>query len=781
MRLYRVCGQLILLLLAIAIAPAAMAAINSPTCPADTSGGKILSCTSKDIQIALVSARSGVGNPTQCLVGTEIGLALEVEFATNAESGSPNVGIWFAQDAKNLLIPSDHSSGNGAADCRSSALPFGIDALSGNFPNIVDDYDIPAGSDLCGDVASGSKGEEFIADFGTVSVSCDGAAGGAEIDALVSWHEKKHPVCDDVSTTDGYGGFNTSKCNLSTTFFPLDVFGKLTIVKAASTSGVEFDYNSTGTVSTQDLSTAITEFSLLSNGNGLSLAAPTGQPVSITETEFDDWKVSDISCVNNDPRAAGVPVIFTRENNVLNITLTKGNLATSPEAGTEDYGQSDVTCTFTNTEGGSITIIKDTVPDGGQDFSYSGSGPDGFNFGGGFTLDDDTDDGLSNTAVFDNLAPGSYTLTETQIDGFDLTGLSCNVPVDKGDYGFTVVMIGSLDVVCTFVNTQRGGIIVAKQTEPDGDEALFEFSGDASGVIGDNGTIEVMNLRPGAYTSEETIAAGWDLVSIVCNDDNSGANDLNPAQADFVVDPGEIVTCTFLNIKQGSIVVNKTAIGDDGTFSFERSWGADFDIATTAGTGSASFNNLSASDEVANATYSVSEITEGLDRWTYDGVVCTGNDGVEDNGAIDLDPGETVNCVFTNTKWSSLTLVKQAYGPDDEFCFSVGMEGYNTANHCLVTNEGSGTWEYGDNIELGDYLVAELLEEGSIWILAQATCDNGDSPEALTITAGEDVTCKFVNTIPAPVPVNDKLALLLLTLMLLATGWYFRPISLRKI
>jgi len=48
------------------------------------------------------------------------------------------------------------------------------------------------------------------------------------------------------------------------------------------------------------------------------------------------------------------------------------------------------------------------------------------------------------------------------------------------------------------------------------------------------------------------------------------------------------------------------------------------------------------------------------------------------------------------------------------------------------------------------------------------------------------VTCTFVferdavDYVPLPVPVNDKLALLLLTLMLLATGWYFRPAGTRK-
>ena len=73
-----------------------------------------------------------------------------------------------------------------------------------------------------------------------------------------------------------------------------------------------------------------------------------------------------------------------------------------------------------------------------------------------------------------------------------------------------------------------------------------------------------------------------------------------------------------------------------------------------------------------------------------------------------------------------------------------------------------------------------MIEEGGMWFQTSATCDDGGAPKALTITAGENVTCTFVNTIPAPVPVNDKLALLLLALMLLAAGWYFRLISMPK-
>jgi len=48
------------------------------------------------------------------------------------------------------------------------------------------------------------------------------------------------------------------------------------------------------------------------------------------------------------------------------------------------------------------------------------------------------------------------------------------------------------------------------------------------------------------------------------------------------------------------------------------------------------------------------------------------------------------------------------------------------------------------------------------------------------LDAGEDIICTFVNRQPVPVPVNITWALLLLTLMMLATGLYFSTAAMRK-
>src|SRR4029453_1840656 len=57
---------------------------------------------------------------------------------------------------------------------------------------------------------------------------------------------------------------------------------------------------------------------------------------------------------------------------------------------------------------GKVTIIKDAQPDSAQDFSYTTSGTGLSNF----SLDDDSDNTLSNTKVFNQVPTGDKTATE---------------------------------------------------------------------------------------------------------------------------------------------------------------------------------------------------------------------------------------------------------------------------------------------------------------------------------------------------------------------------------
>jgi hypothetical protein len=93
---------------------------------------------------------------------------------------------------------------------------------------------------------------------------------------------------------------------------------------------------------------------------------------------------------------------------------------------------------------GTIVIIKDTVPDSPQDFEFTATGlnPSTFNLS----------DGQNRT--FNNLASGSYTVTETHFPGYDSITIVCSDVVGPSSSGMTVEIILDPDetVTCTFEN-----------------------------------------------------------------------------------------------------------------------------------------------------------------------------------------------------------------------------------------------------------------------------------------------------------------------------------------
>ena len=127
-----------------------------------------------------------------------------------------------------------------------------------------------------------------------------------------------------------------------------------------------------------------------------------------------------------------------------------------------------------------LTIVKDTVPNGPQDFSYSSTG--GLN-PASFILDDDSDGTRSDRQVYEQIPPGTYTVTETKVNGFDLTTLTCSDATSSGSSGtaesvnnvltgkVTITLNSLGDLTCTYVNTQRSSLII-KKTAKDASTAV---------------------------------------------------------------------------------------------------------------------------------------------------------------------------------------------------------------------------------------------------------------------------------------------------------------------
>jgi uncharacterized repeat protein (TIGR01451 family) len=228
-----------------------------------------------------------------------------------------------------------------------------------------------------------------------------------------------------------------------------------------------------------------------------------------------------------------------------------------------------VKCTFTNVQRGTITIIKNAIPDDAQDFTFSTTGS-GLS---GFSLDDDANATLSNTQTFQNVLAGSYSVTEAAVAGWDFTSLECigaggsSGTPDGATASITMTAGGS--VTCTYTNTKRGSITIVKDAVPN-DAQDFSYSGDLGAFALDDdanaslsNSTSFSNLVPGTYHVTEAATAGWDLTGLACNDGDGGTT-IEGATASIDLDPGQSITCTYVNSKPSIQIVKTAGSAADG-------------------------------------------------------------------------------------------------------------------------------------------------------------------------------------------------------------------------
>ena len=388
--------------------------------------------------------------------------------------------------------------------------------------------------------------------------------------------------------------------------------------------------------------------------NSYEFVRPAGSYSAVQDGVPLGWELTGLSC--SDPDGG-----------------SSTNLATRTASIDLDAGET-ISCTYTETaQRGRITIVKDAIPDAKRDFSFLGSGgiPD-------FDLDDDatlkTPSPLPRQRTFPNLTPGTYSVRERPSEGgYYLTSIVCNDPDDG-----TLVELGSRrvrididwgeNITCTFTNAQSR-LIVVNDTVPD---ATRDFSFLGSGAVpdfdlDDDDTFKnpsplprqrtFPELTPGTYSlREQPSGGGFYLTSIVCDDPDGGTTvSLGDRRADVDLDPGETITCTFTNAQSRLIVVNDTVPDATRDFSFLGSGAVpDFDLDDDD-----TLRNPSGLPRQRMFTgidpglYRIRERTTGPE-WALTGIVCDDPDGgttvsLGDRRAdVDLDPGETITCTFTN-------------------------------------------------------------------------------------------------------------------------------------
>jgi uncharacterized repeat protein (TIGR01451 family) len=295
-------------------------------------------------------------------------------------------------------------------------------------------------------------------------------------------------------------------------------------------------------------------------------------------------------------------------------------------------------------EPGTITIIKNTVPNGPQDVSFTTTGgltP------ATFSLDDDADPTLPRVQVFSGLSAGTYTITEQTVAGYGyfLIGIAGATSFNLTTRTATVTLVPAGDAVSsatvTFTNMQSGAITIVKDTVPNGPQDFsFTMTSDSTQTpfsLDDDPVSPLLNwtsflgLLPGTYTITEAAADGYTLTSI----DGATSSDLSTrtATVTLTVDMPS-ATVTFTNTGEPDIHLVKSVSPTGAVLP-----GARLTYTVT-------YSN-------SGTAYALAVITDVLDGWldessltisswaTYDALTRTITWGVGAN------PGESYSMTFS--------------------------------------------------------------------------------------------------------------------------------------
>lgn len=406
-----------------------------------------------------------------------------------------------------------------------------------------------------------------------------------------------------------------------------------------------------------------------------------------------------------------------------------------------------VTCTFTNTQLGSISGKK--LGDADGDTTTTGdrtvlSGwvielwkwvSDTFVNTG---LTDTTD--VNGAFSFENLPPGFYQLREVLKSGwtklFPSTG-GIDVTLDAGE----------TDDENNFVNYENVSITVCKQEDRDGNIVTSDDRSNVQGwsmtlyddgnivgtaqVTGANGCYTWTNLGPGNYSVSEEMKSGWTNINTVTSNATShGFGQLQSGSGEH--------SWTFVNTRLGKVIVKKAMVGGTDSFDFTG------DVYGTI--------------SVNNGTLELDNVVPGSDPtseesiktgWNLTDISCEGGRAMGP-GFIDLanrnvifrvESGETVTCTFTNTKLPTLTVTKDLY-PVGHGAFDLMIDG-----KVYATNVGDGGTTGPQIMSIGNHQVSEQAGNPSTNMSDYNVSFGGDCSETgvISLDAGENKTCTITN------------------------------------
>jgi uncharacterized repeat protein (TIGR01451 family) len=196
--------------------------------------------------------------------------------------------------------------------------------------------------------------------------------------------------------------------------------------------------------------------------------------------------------------------------------------------------------------------------------------------------------------------------------------------------------------------TRPGTIIVEKRVHPAGSSTRFDFglTGQSAFSLAGGETSTHSGLMPGEYSLGEVVPTGWGLYDLTCDDPTGNTSvDLGSGQATISLGEGEIVRCTYTNVKySGIVIVKQTDVATSERFAFDADKVDDFDLGA---------GEQRVIADIQPGVYTVREAVPS--SWRLTGLTCedaTGNSSTDlasGTATIDVAFNEIVTCTFTNS------------------------------------------------------------------------------------------------------------------------------------
>ena len=375
------------------------------------------------------------------------------------------------------------------------------------------------------------------------------------------------------------------------------------------------------------------------------------------------------------------------------------------------------------------------------------------------------------------LAPDTYTVVEGSCGGLVPAGGNSQTVDLTLPSGSTVA--DCVDTV-TFTNIVGEGSAVAevdKVTLPTGFENGWDMTLSGPGTNGGvmlttadsvPGSFERFAdanlgtdflLQEGSYTITETLQTGWE------NTASSGCSFTINYPADF----GAVKQCTFTNKLLGKIVINKVTDPVGGTgFGFTDNIEAPNTFTLDDG-GTQTFLDVPAGqytvtedDPTPQYDLVTLDCTDDADGDGYD-VVPSSTDLVNRQATINLDPGETVECTYTNRQRGMVTVLKTVFDlvdPTQSIVFNLTGTGVNATDNTFGDQDGILDFDMAKLIPGETYTLCEVVPAAwsSFWMYQGSivTPYNPDAPTQdlgvrcydFSVTAGQTVSFAIDNEFP---------------------------------